>query len=345
MIPRGFLDRLAAEHGVTKTSLTVRGGTTDPLRVDQWTNHTIAAWFRDELERIGFDCSPVTTPGERRRTIHNRGSHYALLGRPKPNGETYTNTAENDDWLSGTASKAARWLEDENGNPYVPFEVIADERNAEPVIRWWSRSVPHGFAGVGTGSIPGLDDFSPEAFLTGFDGVQPYHLAIIGEKSSLDPVLGPLAEEYRADLYLPTGHISDSYLYDLARISAVDGRPLRIFYVHDCDPYGFDMARTVAYKVGLLVMFGFPGLDAQLYRVALTPDQVKDLGLPSAPFGDEGTTRRDKWRAAWGIDQTEVDALATAAAGPGADRPRRPRRVLRPQPLPPRARGEVTLAG
>jgi hypothetical protein len=43
MIPRGFLDRLAAEHGVTKTSLTVRGGTTDPLRVDQWTNHTIAA--------------------------------------------------------------------------------------------------------------------------------------------------------------------------------------------------------------------------------------------------------------------------------------------------------------
>jgi hypothetical protein len=171
--------------------------------------------------------------------------------------------------------------------------------------------VPHGFAGVETGSIPGLDDFSPEAFLTGFDGVQPYHLAIIGEKSSLDPVLGPLAEEYRADLYLPTGHISDSYLYDLARISAVDGRPLRIFYVHDCDPYGFDMARTVAYKVGLLVMFGFPGLDAQLYRVALTPDQVKDLGLPSAPFGDEGTTRRDKWRAAWGIDQTEVDALAT----------------------------------
>jgi hypothetical protein len=45
-------------------------------------------------------------------------------------------------------------------------------------------------------------------------------------------------------------------------------------------------------------------------RVALTPDQVREYGLPSTPLKD--TERRgDAWRAAMGVEQTEIDALAS----------------------------------
>ena len=45
-------------------------------------------------------------------------------------------------------------------------------------------------------------------------------------------------------------------------------------------------------------------------RVALSPDQVREYGLPSTPL--KVTERRgDKWRATTGTEQTEVDALAS----------------------------------
>jgi hypothetical protein len=40
------------------------------------------------------------------------------------------------------------------------------------------------------------------------------------------------------------------------------------------------------------------------------PDQVRALDLPSTPL-KASELRADKWRAAWGIEQTEIDALAT----------------------------------
>ena len=44
--------------------------------------------------------------------------------------------------------------------------------------------------------------------------------------------------------------------------------------------------------------------------MALTVGQVRDLGLPSTPL-KETEKRADRWREAFGIEQTEIDALAT----------------------------------
>ncbi len=46
--------------------------------------------------------------------------------------------------------------------------------------------------------------------------------------------------------------------------------------------------------------------------VALTPDQVRELNLPSTPL-KETEKRADRWRDAFGVDQTEIDALTTPA--------------------------------
>jgi hypothetical protein len=54
----------------------------------------------------------------------------------------------------------------------------------------------------------------------------------------------------------------------------------------------------------------FPDLRFEVVPVALTVDQVRELSLPSTPL-KETEKRADRWRQAFGIEQTEIDALAT----------------------------------
>jgi hypothetical protein len=143
-----------------------------------------------------------------------------------------------------------------------------------------------------------------------FQGSQPYHLVLFGEKSSLKPILGGIATEYQADLYLAKGDISSTRIHDLARDAAEDGRPLIIMYFCDCDPSGWAMPTAVAHKLRALKVEFWPELEFRCYQAALTPDQVRRYGLPESPV-KESEPRGVNWTTMMGVAQTEVDALAT----------------------------------
>jgi hypothetical protein len=148
----------------------------------------------------------------------------------------------------------------------------------------------------------GLTDFGPR---------QPYRLVFFGEKTSLEDVLGPLAEELEVDLYLMGGHISDTHLHGMAKSAADDGRPLVLFVFSDFDPAGYwDMPTVIGRKLAALRDLLFPELRFTVVHAALGPDQVRDLDLPSSPLKD-GEKRADKWLELYGSEQTEIDALAT----------------------------------
>ena len=223
----------------TLDTLTVLARGNDPFRQDTTEGHKNGQWLRDTLESMGVEV------GEGGRKIHNRGLHYLLIGPTKPNGATYQNTEGEWKWLSDRVSKSARWL------GYVPFAQIIDERNSEPVIRIRPPAAEEQilFAADASGLVPNAEDFAPEAHLEGAVGVQPYRLAIFGEKSSLGSVLGPVAEEFGADLYLPTAEISDTILHRMASLSLAKERPLIVFYFADCDPSGWQMGISVARKL------------------------------------------------------------------------------------------------
>jgi hypothetical protein len=55
-----------------------------------------------------------------------------------------------------------------------------------------------------------IGDCRPRAYLSDFAARQPYAFVFFGEKSSLEPVLAPLARMYQADLYLAAGELSDT---------------------------------------------------------------------------------------------------------------------------------------
>ena len=70
------------------------------------------------------------------------------------------------------------------------------------------------------------------------------------------------------------------------------------------------MAVSIARKLQAFRDLLFPDLRFEVVPIALNPDQVRDLGLPSTPL-KETEKRGDRWREAFGIEQTEIDALAT----------------------------------
>jgi hypothetical protein len=134
------------------------------------------------------------------RPIHNRKVNYRLLGHPKPNGEPYSGADWV--WLSEKVIKAARWL------GYIPWSWIEDQRNAAPELHLRTVHAPQPAVVSSPEAailLPDADDLRPRADLPGFTGGQhPYHLVLVGEKSSLRDDIAALAERYLADWYYPT---------------------------------------------------------------------------------------------------------------------------------------------
>jgi hypothetical protein len=291
---RAALDAVIAEQGCSLKDLTVLAPQNDPFRVDTPARHRDGEWLAITARDLGL--------GDRR--IHLRGLHYMVIGRPKPDGTPYRNTDADWLWLQGDAAKAARFL------GYIPFDQIIDQRNAEPEVREFSQPAPWAYLTVGIDvELPDADDIMPGISVEDFRGVQPHRVVMIGEKSSLADVLAPAAQAHDADLYLPTGEMSDTLVYRIARTAAADRRPLVVLYFADCDPAGWQMPVSVGRKLqAFRELLG--GFEFELHRVALTPDQVREYGLPSTPLKDT-EKRGDKWRDQMGVEQTEIDALAS----------------------------------
>ena len=296
---RSVLERARGEAGCSLSDLTALSPQVDPYRLDTAAGHRDGKWLADHLnEALGAS-----------RRIHWRGLHYVLVSGKtpavKPDGTVYRNTEEDWLWLSGIAGKAARWL------GYIGFERITDNRNAEPIIHRKARVIPEAFVSIGLDvKIPDLDDIEPHPFAFGFEPRQAFHFAIFGEKASLEDAVRPIAARMQADLYLPTGEISDTLVHRIARDADADGRPLVMFTLADCDPAGRQMTTSIGRKLQALRDLLFPNLRFEVVSVALNPDQVAELGLPSTPL-KETEKRGDRWRAAFGTEQTEIDALAT----------------------------------
>ena len=119
--------------------------------------------------------------------------------------------------------------------------------------------------------------------LADFTAKQAYRLVFYGEKTSLGEVLEPLANIYDADVYLPSGEISDTLLATMAKVGAKDGRPMVVFIFADCDPAGYQMAVSIGHKLRALKEGFNPSLEFQVYAPALTVEQVKTLDCLQLP--------------------------------------------------------------
>jgi hypothetical protein len=303
-----MLVREAKDAGLTLNDLTVLVSDRDPFRLDTPRYHEIGYWVREHFNRFLSSTA----------TIHWRGFHYVLVsagGVIKPDGKPYQNTDADYEWLGQIAAKAARWL------GYVDMDRLFDQRNDEPVIFRAPRisirpsvetvgmlGVRYGEGGRGSDAEKPWDAYVvPSVF--NFTPYQRYAFVLIGEKSSLAPVLRPLAQRYGADLYCGAGEISDIQLERMAREAKADGRMMVVFCFSDFDPAGWQMPVSIGRKLQAFETWKYPGLEFQVVPVSLLPEQVAAYDLPQTPL-KTGEGRADRWRERFGREQTEIDLAA-----------------------------------
>ena len=249
---RAALAEACEAGGYTMRELTVLD--TDPYRLDTPANHRDGQWFAEQV-------------------IHTRGLHYLVASAAdvrKPDGRLYVNSTDDWNWLSGHASDAARWL------GYVPFERITDARNEEAdlYIPDYQPPVVH-LLGGGWVELPAVSSPLPQ-FHARFQAQQPYRIVLITEKSSLRPILQPVAEITGGELLSMTGDTSHTRIAELAKRAAEDGRPCVVLYFSDHDPSGHAMPVAVSRKLQALRDLFYPDLSIQVRRAALTAEQAED---------------------------------------------------------------------
>jgi hypothetical protein len=288
-----YFARECAESGYSPDELTVLTKGVDPFRLDVPARRQDAEWFARWFSR------------RIRGAPHLREVHYVLSSPPpikRPNDELYRNNWPNWRWLLLSAAKAARWL------GLVPWQRIIDNRSEDPTVNRPPRAGEAKAGSILTElTVPDETDVTPIARLEGFGADQESCLAVYTEKSSVKPALATTAGTYEINFYIGGGEAVDRRIWEMARDAYHDGRKLIVFAVTDCDPSGHNMPIAIARKLQAHAVLEFPGLEFEVVRAGLTPDQARALKLPDAPIKPT-EARRHRWRDAMDVGQVELDA-------------------------------------
>lgn len=133
---------------------------------------------------------------------------------------------------------------------------------------------------------------------------QQVSLEVWTEKDALSGVIWPVVEEFDVPLMVSKGFASETYLHAAAEQIVADRKPVHIGFLGDHDPSGVLIDKVIE---GKLRRFA-PRAEIHFERLAVRPDQIAALGLPTRP------TKRDRNPHAKGFvgDSVEVDAIPPA---------------------------------
>lgn len=307
---------LARANGLRVGDLIALAPQNDPFYVGRPAEMEGAEWFANLWRRFGYS-----------RGVHLRRIHYQIVSQNpqvrKPNGEPYENTERDWDYLT-SVSKWARYLD------FVPAGAFVDRRNPAAIINaqwqagdptprwsidddvWWYVAFPELAALAELERMPDVPEFT----VSGYTSVQQdYHIEVWVEKTTMNDVLEPLCQGFRANLVTGAGELSITAVLDLLRRVQDADRPARILYVSDFDPAGLGMPISVARKIEFYQRRGgLDHLDIRLQPVVLTAEQVDEYDLPRVPVKDSDL-RKANFEAAHGEGQVELDALEALYPG------------------------------
>jgi hypothetical protein len=155
----------------------------------------------------------------------------------------------------------------------------------------------------------------PELVLDVPKAVQGYSLEIWCEKTTMNDILLPIAEQYGASIITGMGEMSVTHCNLLVERAKADGRPVRIFYISDFDPAGQSMPVAVARKIEFFLYDGEHDLDIQLRPVVLTKEQCVEYDLP--PLKIKASEKRgEAFEERHDVEgYTELDALEASRPG------------------------------
>ena len=301
------LKALAKEQGCSVKDLIALAPKNDPFYVGTAGDHEKAQWFEDLWRRFSFGVG-----------VHLRRVHYLLVSQDppwlRPDGTVYGNTKRDWGYLL-EASKVARYL------GYVEPTNFVDRRNPDPHVsaRYYGEVEPTyetdtAWSGIDIEppDFPGLPGFMVNGYTEG--PLQPFHLEIWAEKTTMNDVLLPLCQQYGANLVTGAGEMSITAVMALIQRAEEADRPVRIAYIADFDPAGHGMSVSVARKIEFWVGRLGLDLDIRLDAMVLTAEQVETYHLPRMPI-KASESRAASFQDRMGEGAVELDALEALHPG------------------------------
>jgi hypothetical protein len=180
----------------------------------------------------------------------------------------------------------------------IPFNAIADP--TRPVTTW------DVFRSPGPFIRRELDNLF-KGFWRDLQAPQPCHVEIVGEKNTLAGIIRPVAADYCIPFILGRGYSSLPPRHDMAERFRQTGKERLILLVlSDQDPEGDDIPHSFARS--MRDDFGIKAVD--FIKVALTAEQVRDLGIPPGPTASEKrSSRRERFVQEHGEHVYELEAV------------------------------------
>ena len=136
---------------------------------------------------------------------------------------------------------------------------------------------------------------------------QPTHIEVLTEAAGIGPQLARETAQYSVPVFSSGGFDSLTAKWNMAQRIVRTGKPTVILHVGDLDPSGVALFEAVAEDVRKFVLADrqWLNVDVEFIRVALTPEQVDEFGLDTAPAKVSSHSKR------WGDAPTcQLEALA-----------------------------------
>ena len=132
---------------------------------------------------------------------------------------------------------------------------------------------------------------------------QNERLEVWSEKGTVRGTLSPVLARYGVTFRVMHGYRSATALYDIAKETRADPRPMAVLYVGDWDPSGLRMS-----EIDLPARLARYGGSVHFQRIALAAHDIADL--PSFDVATKaGDTRAHWFRANFGRRCVELDAM------------------------------------
>jgi hypothetical protein len=129
---------------------------------------------------------------------------------------------------------------------------------------------------------------------------QDVYVEIWTEKDAMAGFLKPLTFKWDVPLLVSRGFSSETYLYEAASYITEKGKPAYLYYFGDWDPSGVHIDRVIERKLREFA----PQEEIHFERVAVTPEQIAELDLPTRP-----TKKTDSRSKRFKGESVEVDAI------------------------------------
>lgn len=295
----------------------------DPFNLGREEHLRMANWFMDIWHKFNLQ------PG-----VHLRAIHYKVVSQVDPkkaNGKPYKNVEP--DWVYlNDASRYARAL------GYIGYEDLKDQRNPEPQLFHSTRTLfandkPELSYYTGEKLINGFPILELETFSTDissptvrgynyYDALQPYHIEIWCEKSTMEDIIVPICQEHHIDYWAGIGFAGLNNIKRLLKRANDLGKPTIIFYISDLDAQGVSMPVQVSRWIEFC-KDSVPDIDFKLVPLCLTLEQVTRWDLPTMPVEVKSKKKNKtkkpkkptKFEKLYGDRKIELDALEAKFPG------------------------------